>query len=266
MISYDRPNKPSNFESSCATAVAAVQALINPATGQALAGFASGQFTNMWRQHKDVFNTAQYNKCAYCERVHTDDGDVEHILPKAEVAVLDTSKQGDELPTLKVKGRKDYSKVTPGYWWQAYDWKNYCFACTHCNRRWKKNFLVVNSPHTTQDIPMEHRTEEILFIHPYDIDPEDHLSVDELGFINGLTPLGKATIETLGLWRPSLVRYRCDAYAHAKDAAELFLIGGRELNALHFHMRPSSQQTLARRCAIRHVLGQASYLELKAQI
>lgn len=266
MIAYDRPRKPSNFDSGCASAVAAIQALIDPATGQPLAGFASGKFDNQWGQHKDVFNTAQHTKCAYCERVYTDYGEVEHVLPKAEVAVLHPSNQGNEMSTLRVTGRQELSTVIPGYWWQAYNWKNYCFSCNHCNSKWKKNFLVVNAPHTTQDIPTEGRTEVILFIHPYDVDPEDHLSVDEAGIVKGLTPLGKATIETLGLWRPSLIQHRHDAYTAAKDAADLFLGGRRELDGLKRHMLPSNQQTLARRCAIRHVLGEDSYLELKAQI
>lgn len=68
-----------------------------------------------WKLAKDQLKAESYGKCAYCE-ADTDavaHGDVEHYRPKSE------------------------------YWWQAYTYDNYLFACQICNQTYKSdNFPI----------------------------------------------------------------------------------------------------------------------------
>jgi hypothetical protein len=64
-----------------------------------------------WKTSKDQLKKESANKCAYCEAntsvvAH---GDVEHFRPKSE------------------------------YWWLAYTYDNYLFACQICNQTYKSN-------------------------------------------------------------------------------------------------------------------------------
>lgn len=69
---------------------------------------------------KDVLFEIHAGKCCYCERKRTRkrEMDVEHYRPKAKVE--------------KETGHK-------GYWWLAYNWKNYLWSCKSCNQGYKKN-------------------------------------------------------------------------------------------------------------------------------
>ena len=77
-----------------------------------------------WR--KDDVKRALYKmhrgKCCYCERKRDEkrEPDVEHFRPKAKVS---------EAPE------------HPGYWWRAYEWDNYFFACKQCNQGHKKCYF-----------------------------------------------------------------------------------------------------------------------------
>ncbi|MBW2119315.1 MAG: hypothetical protein JRH09_15525 [Deltaproteobacteria bacterium] len=66
----------------------------------------------LWKHHNE--------KCCYCERKRElkRESDVEHYRPKAGVT-----------------GEENHM----GYWWLAYEWNNYLYACKPCNQGHKAN-------------------------------------------------------------------------------------------------------------------------------
>ncbi|MEU1685325.1 hypothetical protein [Micromonospora sp. NPDC005707] len=68
----------------------------------------------MWRELKTLISSINSNKCWYCEsRDMRSDNAVDHFRPKGRVA------------------RERHE----GYWWLAFDPRNYRFSCTFCNSR-----------------------------------------------------------------------------------------------------------------------------------
>jgi uncharacterized protein (TIGR02646 family) len=71
--------------------------------------------STVWGQLSSVLSKRSHGKCWYCETNELrSDNPIDHFRPKGKVA---------ECP------------AHPGYWWLAFDWKNYRFACTYCNSR-----------------------------------------------------------------------------------------------------------------------------------
>jgi uncharacterized protein (TIGR02646 family) len=69
----------------------------------------------VWGAAADALQRASNGKCWYCESSQDrSDKPVDHFRPKNSVA---------EDP--------DH----PGYWWLAFDWKNYRYSCTYCNSK-----------------------------------------------------------------------------------------------------------------------------------
>jgi hypothetical protein len=143
---------------------------------------------SVWRPYLCKFYEAQYGKCAFCE-VHFPSGyvtDIEHYRPKA---CVDNG-----------NGKKS------GYWWLAYEWKNYLYACAWCNRKHKKNQFPVQRCRATR--PGKETDEKPLLLNPYDTDPALHLDFDSLGTIVGVTTEGQASIRVCGLDRQDLTNQR----------------------------------------------------------
>ena len=71
--------------------------------------------SNTWRELKDDLSKLSQGKCWYCEtpRLRSDDA-VDHFRPKGRVAELASHE---------------------GYWWLAFDYRNFRLACTFCNSR-----------------------------------------------------------------------------------------------------------------------------------
>lgn len=142
---------------------------------------------------KKALIAAQHSKCCFCERKVGDDGDVEHFRPKAGV------RQSSSAPMLK-----------PGYYWLAYDWDNLLLSCSACNQRHKKNlFPLVNPDNRATSHTDNVDTEEPLFIHPAQINPEQYISFrKEVPYAIGGNRLAKETIAALGLDREILNEVR----------------------------------------------------------
>lgn len=69
----------------------------------------------IWRDLSDDLGKLTAYKCWYSESKNSgSDKDVDHFRPKGSVSE-DTDHEG--------------------YWWLAFDWKNYRYACTWCNQR-----------------------------------------------------------------------------------------------------------------------------------
>lgn len=73
--------------------------------------------SEVWSKLKDELATCSGGKCWYCETQDTrSDNAIDHFRPKGKVAECD----GHE-----------------GYWWLAFDWRNFRYSCTFCNSRRK---------------------------------------------------------------------------------------------------------------------------------
>ena len=71
----------------------------------------------VWGDLNQVLRDISAGKCWYCESKEIrSDKAVDHFRPKNRVAE---------------------SKENEGYWWLAFDWRNYRYTCTYCNSRRK---------------------------------------------------------------------------------------------------------------------------------
>jgi uncharacterized protein (TIGR02646 family) len=67
----------------------------------------------VWSNAKTALAAVSFDKCWYCEcKQERSDLHVDHFRPKG-----------------RVTGEKDHA----GYWWLAFDWRNFRLACTFCN-------------------------------------------------------------------------------------------------------------------------------------
>lgn len=70
---------------------------------------------NMWSNLSELLAEQSNGKCWYCESKELrSDNPIDHFRPKGKV--VECSEH-------------------PGYWWLAFDWSNYRYACTYCNSR-----------------------------------------------------------------------------------------------------------------------------------
>lgn len=68
----------------------------------------------VWKDLKEKLRTLSHEKCWYCESIDPrSDNAVDHYRPKGNV--------------------KGSAPPHDGYWWLAFDWRNYRFSCTFCN-------------------------------------------------------------------------------------------------------------------------------------
>src|SRR5271155_4409363 len=100
--------------------------------------------SSIWSEIKPILIRLQHNKCAFCERqlesveYGTIEFDVEHFRPKGPV------------PSWPDPSRHpfayDFETGEPsplGYYWLAYDLRNYAICCKTCNTLLKANFFPI---------------------------------------------------------------------------------------------------------------------------
>jgi hypothetical protein len=94
---------------SAANALSAVRALEKAGRSKAINGK-----QELWKDLKDRLKALSHEKCWYCESIEVrSDNAVDHFRPKGNV--------------------KDADPPHEGYWWLAFEWRNYRFTCTFCN-------------------------------------------------------------------------------------------------------------------------------------
>ena len=162
------------------------------------------------------FDGPFFGKCAYCETPVSVSqyGDIEHWRPKGAVSDMD-----------------GHPVDHPGYYWLAYDWKNFLLSCIICNQKWKKTRFPVNGEHASQ--PGDEENEQPLLLNPLWDDPAQHLYVDKSGVMIERTDRGRACIDVCGLNREELVTARRDA--------------GRLIGTLIAHLWTESEAGVANR-------------------
>jgi hypothetical protein len=234
MLLLKRPPEPSDFAKKVVKSKQAVQQHIDailkaptplatlppaplnhPKPKQPKKGKKKEVFPPKWSSFKDAFSKAQHGRCAYCEVsvIGAQHGDVEHYYPKAQVHALydDPSTWGREKPYLSnVEGRKTRILCDTGYWWLAYEWRNYLLSCLVCNEYWKGAlFPIEDEPRKLP--PDVGITEASLLLNPFEnINPAQHFFFDYFGQIHPVanSRRGYETIRTCGLDRPSLRNIR----------------------------------------------------------
>jgi hypothetical protein len=227
MVRFQRPEEPAGFADHVKHAKEHLAGAVH--AGRKLK--TKEDFPGLWSDYKREFSHAQKGKCGFCERdVRTHWGDVEHYRPKNGLEELpeDPDERGveDEHSGLLVKPRKLRWLFDSGYWWLAYEWRNYLLSCARCNRTWKRClFPIAESPRSGP--PEKGGAETPLLLNPFGPeDPAKHLAFTDLGTVEPRdgSPMGRATIDTCGLDQPPLVRSRAAVARRVKnilDDAEL---------------------------------------------
>ena len=150
------------------------------------------------------------DKCVYCESPirHPGNASLERFRPKA--GALD----------------KDGSFSTEHYWWLAFEWRNLYTYYVTCNKA-KGSKFPMKASRATPGTPYDQLLDEPrLLLDPAIDDPEKHFTFESDGKVAALTPEGEATLATLELNRPDLVRSRKDVGNHARQLLDIASVGG----------------------------------------
>lgn len=209
MLLWTRPKPPNGYYGRARQARQQIAKLLR--SGSKL------EFQDWWRSYKSNFSEAQNRKCAFCEVLETTFvGAIEHFRPKSALEELldDPETWGREDPhTSNVQGRQPRRVSSVAYWWLAYSWHNWLFACERCNSAWKKALFPLSAGSRRWLTPWPRVREQALLLDPYGKeDPAGHLTFDSLGQVEAMpnSDQGFETIRTLGLDRESLRSKRAE--------------------------------------------------------
>jgi hypothetical protein len=144
--------------------------------------------------------TRHGGKCGFCERQRdiTRESDIEHFRPKAGIS-----------------GEASH----PGYWWLAYEWTNYLYACKTCNQEWKKNQFPLLPSGIRARAPQDSLpAERAALLDPFEDYPEKCLcytwqfSNNRLVMVLGTDAAGRGdvTASVVGLNRVPLMEERAE--------------------------------------------------------
>lgn len=207
MFRFKRPDKPSGFDAAVKDAKAKIQKKID-----AKEKLKDEDFDAVWRDFTKIYLRAQHGRCGFCDArvTATHTGHLDHYRPKSELAELsdDQSTWGKEITAAPhVRGRSKHRTVTPGYWWLAYAWDNYVYACERCNVSWKRTFFPVAEGQARKWPPEEGAPDTPLLLHCYSAeDPKKHLRFNADGSVEAMpgSVHGWETRKTCGLYREQL--------------------------------------------------------------
>ena len=124
--------------------------------------------SRIWGEIKDHLLALSNQKCWYSEAKETySHYHVDHFRPKKRALDLEGVDQG-------------------GYWWLAFDWKNYRISGSVGNTKKGDRFSVLNHKANLPTDPLE--DEMIYFLDPIDTDDPALLTFDENGVIKPINP------------------------------------------------------------------------------
>lgn len=133
----------------------------------------------IWSVVKPVFIRLQHDKCAFCERRFEGapygpvEWDLEHFRPKSNVAAWPDPRRHAGLGYGKSLG----DGWPTGYYWLAYELRNYAASCKVCNTRFKLNYFPIEADRAGAGAAVDVLAqEEPLLCYPLgdlDDDPED---------------------------------------------------------------------------------------------
>jgi len=121
-IDINQLKRPDGWQERAEQALEAVQNALPEERSQEIARHA-----DVWRELKEQLAALSHGKCWYCETVVNErqDADVDHFRPKSQVTTVDDNNFEEIRP---INGHL-------GYWWLAFDWRNYRYSCRYCNVR-----------------------------------------------------------------------------------------------------------------------------------
>ncbi len=162
----------------------------------------------IWRDLKGRLKELSHGKCWYCESLTyriIGGGDVDHYRPKNRV---------EECPS------------HPGYWWLAFDWRNYRYSCERCNRKDSDNATGTRSGKHTH-FPLWNESKRISDECDYDdLLEEDPLLLDPTVAVD--PPL--LTFEPDGTARPARDEQKFPVeYLRAEVSIRLYHLNHTEL-------------------------------------
>jgi uncharacterized protein (TIGR02646 family) len=129
--------------------------------------------SDLWSYAGKHIKEIMHDKCWYCETNEVrSDMPVDHFRPKNSVA---------ECPE------------HPGYWWLAFDWENYRYACTFCNSRRvdiknqtdggkQDHFPIIEPPRWATSETDDWRAERPVLLDPTNLDDIRLLTYHETGY------------------------------------------------------------------------------------
>jgi hypothetical protein len=231
MFAWTRPDPPSDFAKLVRNGRIAVACALRH--GHQPFGVVFDEAWETLRANcKPVFQKAQQDRCAWCDRGCTGYGMLDHVRPKAVVAHVDPSNPGRELDgtgNIDPKfPRKQSAKSKHGYWWLAFRWSNFVFSCERCNSTWKRSFFLCASNEVDRSMlaspcPSRSRSERAVLLDPYALPSlSSHLCFHANGSVSGTSDEGRATIELVALDRDSLRIAREDVLADVERSCSAF--------------------------------------------
>jgi hypothetical protein len=140
------------------------------------------------------------SKCIWCEQLRPPkrELDVEHYRPKVRV-----SEWEGKPPVVSDTPPREID-IGPGYWWLAFEWKNYSLSCKPCNQGWKRNVFPVALPRA-QCVEGVELIEKPLLLDPgSSFRTREHFRWNVDGIVEPTSSEGYATIVTCGLNRKDL--------------------------------------------------------------
>lgn len=223
----------------------------------------------IWKDFKQLLREVSHEKCWYCETIEKRTNNaVDHYRPKNRVMEA---------------ADPDHS----GYWWLAFDWRNYRFSCSYCNSPNKSpegtlgkhdHFPLLDEKKRakTPDDPLEDEQ-------PLLLDPTNLADVSEISF----DPDGRAvpartekddpiqyerayrTIEIYHLNHPRIVEHRADLMRrivnYLDEADKFFIKRGSnayahlgfkgKLEQIYEALQPPAEYSAAARTAVGSARG-----------
>lgn len=132
--------------------------------------------SSIWSTVKPVFMKLQHEKCVFCEQ-RLEGGvygpvawDLEHFRPKSNVAAWPDPTRHPDLTYTNLGTASDV-----GYYWLAYNLRNYAASCKVCNTIFKLNWFPIAKARAA-DATVDLNGEEALLCYPLgevDEDPEE---------------------------------------------------------------------------------------------
>jgi|GEM_PF-486621 len=127
--------------------------------------------TDVWKYFASKVKGLSYQKCWYCESIEDRSYmPVDHFRPKAGISECDDHE---------------------GYWWLAFDWRNYRYCCTFCNSYTsgenssggkQNHFPILNPPDWVRDETGDLTCERPVLLDPCDPDDPMLITFHENGF------------------------------------------------------------------------------------
>jgi hypothetical protein len=183
----------------------AKEELRNLSDGKSRAGIFK-KYSHVWSKVKDYYRDLSHEKCWYCEtKTDRHRGDMDHYRPKGGITGTNH----------------------PGYWWLAFEWKNWRFCCEICNSKLadhetgivggKGNDFPLVGNDESRRIWSECHYEDLICELPALLDPTEQEDTKLLTFLRDGRPASRTTDECSIEYE----RVKCSIRAYHLDHSKL---------------------------------------------